>query len=117
MSVEVRRCHTADLTAADLAVVRALLDTSFDDFSDRDWEHGLGGQHVLVRDAGLIVAHGSLVQRRLLVEGRSLRCGYVEAVAVLPDHRRRGHAALVMKHLEALGSAYDVLALSASSAG
>jgi aminoglycoside 2'-N-acetyltransferase I len=109
--------HTADLTATELVEIRSLLDAAFVDFSDHDWDHGLGGQHVLVREAGLLVAHGALVLRRMLVGGRSLRTGYVEAVAVLPDHRRRGHAGTVMDALEELAPAYDLLALSASEAG
>ena len=50
-------------------------------FSDDDWEHSLGGMHALVLDAIVLVAHGALVARRFLHHGRSLRCGYVEAVA------------------------------------
>ncbi|WP_253943931.1 GNAT family N-acetyltransferase [Nocardioides marmotae] len=113
--------HTAHLDAADLVEARGLMDLAFGDFADADWSHALGGLHALVRVEGVLVAHGSLVQRRLLVgagEGaRSLRCGYVEAVATHPGHRRRGHAAAVMTALEALAPAYDVLALSSSDAG
>ncbi|WP_244509300.1 GNAT family N-acetyltransferase [Nocardioides lianchengensis] len=109
--------HTAALGAAELDEIRDLLDAAFDDFDDHDWEHGLGGQHAVVREDGLLVAHGSLVQRRMLVGGRSLRVGYVEAVAVHPDRRRLGHASTVMAALEALAPAYDLLALSASDAG
>ncbi|MBC2962237.1 GNAT family N-acetyltransferase [Nocardioides deserti] len=90
-------------------------------FEDADWTHALGGMHALVRVDGVLVAHGSLVQRRLLVgsgaDARSLRCGYVEAVATHPGHRRRGHAAAVMAALEAFAPAYDVLALGASDEG
>lgn len=120
--------HTAQLDPADLADARALMDVAFEPsggFTDTDWSHALGGMHALVRVDGVLVAHGSLVQRRLLVgpgeepgpDARSLRCGYVEAVATHPDHRRRGHAAVVMAALEAFAPAYDVLALSASDDG
>jgi aminoglycoside 2'-N-acetyltransferase I len=70
---------------------------------------------VLEDDA--VAAHGALVMRRLLHDGRSLRAGYVEAVAVRPDRRRAGHAATVMAALEALAPAYDVLALATSEEG
>ncbi|WP_244932200.1 GNAT family N-acetyltransferase [Nocardioides sp. W7] len=109
--------HTAELSADELTEIRALLDAVFVDFDDHDWDHGLGGQHALVREDGLLVAHGSLVQRRMLVGGRSLRTGYVESVAVRSDRRRRGLAGQVMAALEALAPAYDLLALGASDEG
>lgn len=110
-------CHTAELAPDELAAVRGLLDAAFDDFSDTDWSHGLGGMHALVvggAGGDDVLAHGSLVMRRLLVGGRSLRCGYVEAVATAPQHRRAGHASTVMTALEGLAPAYDLLALSSS---
>lgn len=109
--------HTAELAADELAAIRGLLDAAFDDFTDADWTHGLGGMHALVvggSGGDDVLAHGSLVMRRLLVAGRSLRCGYVEAVATAPEHRRAGHASTVMTALEGLAPAYDLLALSAS---
>ena len=112
-----RRCHTAELTAAELADVRALLDVAFGDFTDHDWGHALGGLHAVVVEDGRVLAHGSLVMRRLLHQDRSLRCGYVEAVAVHPAARRRGLASAVMASLEELAPAYDLLALSASELG
>lgn len=115
--VTLRRCHTAELGLEELAAARALMDVSFGDFTDEDWDHALGGMHALAYDDGGLVAHGALVLRRLVQDGRSLRCGYVEAVATRPDARRRGHGDAVMEALEALAPAYDVLALSASGAG
>ena len=38
--------------------------------------------------------------RRLLHDGQALRNGYVEAVAVRLDRRRRGHGDVVMEALE-----------------
>ncbi|CAI9418842.1 Aminoglycoside 2'-N-acetyltransferase [Nocardioides sp. T2.26MG-1] len=112
-----RRCHTAELTASELAGARALLDLAFRDFTDHDWAHALGGMHALVVEEGRLLAHGSLVARRVHHGGWSLRCGYVEAVAVHPDARRRGLASQVMASLEELAPAYDLLALSASELG
>ncbi|MDG4863114.1 GNAT family N-acetyltransferase, partial [Streptomyces sp. T-3] len=84
-----RTAHTANLTRAELDAARALLDDAFDgDFSDEDWDHGLGGLHACVHDeTGTLLAHGSVVQRRVLHAGRSYRVGYVEAVAVRADAR------------------------------
>lgn len=109
--------HTAQLSIAELTDARALCDASYDDFGDADWDHALGGMHALVHDDGVLVAHGALVLRRLLHGGRSLRCGYVEAVAVHPDHRRRAHGHRVMAALEELAPAYDLLALCSSEQG
>ena len=115
---EIRRCHTSDLTAPELRALRGLLDLAFEgEFTDDDWQHGLGGTHVLVSVDGELVAAGALVRRRFRHDGRSLRCGYVEAVATHPDHRRQGHASAVMSLLESLAGTYDLLALSASEDG
>jgi aminoglycoside 2'-N-acetyltransferase I len=73
--------------------------------------------HALVHDDDALVAHGSLVMRRVLHGERALRCGYVEAVAVHPGHRRRGHGHRVMASLEGLAPAYDLLALCSSEQG
>ncbi|MFI5684987.1 GNAT family N-acetyltransferase [Streptomyces sp. NPDC051636] len=114
-----RTAHTADLTAADLRAARALLDAAFDgDFSDEDFEHGLGGMHALAHDDAGLAAHGSVVMRRVRHRGRWLRVGYVEAVAVRPDVRRTGWGGQVMAALERIvDRAYDLGALSASDDG
>ncbi len=118
VSREVQRSHTDDLTAAELVAIRELLDVAFGgEFTDDDWQHGLGGTHALVRSEGALIAVGALVRRRLRLDGRPLRCGYVEGVATHPDHRRQGHASAVMDLLESLAGTYDLLALSASEDG
>ena len=109
--------HTAQVSADDLAAARALCFASFDPFSEEDWSHALGGEHALVHDDGVLVAHGAIVLRRLLVDGRWVRCGYVEAVAVDEAHRGRGHGHAVMAVLEGLAPGYDLLGLCASRAG
>ena len=115
--IDVRVAHTAWLAAGELAAIRALLDDAFrGGFSDDDFEHGLGGIHAVVREGDDLVAHGSVVMRRLLHEGRALRTGYVEAVAVRADRRRLGRAGVVMRELErVIRGGYELGALSASS--
>ncbi|MBT2509554.1 GNAT family N-acetyltransferase [Streptomyces sp. ISL-98] len=119
MTEPLRTAHTADLTPAELHEIRAFLDTAFDgDFSDDDWDHTIGGLHAFVRDEHGLAAHGSLVQRRVLHRGRSLRTGYVEGVAVRADCRRQGLGGRVMDALErAIDAAYALGALSASDEG
>ncbi|GGW19743.1 hypothetical protein GCM10018980_24230 [Streptomyces capoamus] len=119
MTTQLRLAHTAALDPSELLAVRALLDEAFDgDFSDADWDHGLGGMHVLIRDEDGIAAHGALVMRRVRHRGRWLRTGYVEAVAVRADVRRTGLGGRVMAELERLADrAYDLGALAASEDG
>ncbi|MDQ0932915.1 GNAT family N-acetyltransferase [Streptomyces turgidiscabies] len=119
MAPPLRTAHTADLTSAELAAARGLLDAAFDgDFSDADWEHALGGLHALVHDHTGLLAHGSVVMRRALHRGRWLRVGYVETVAVRADARRRGLGGQVMGALERyVDGGYDFGALSASADG
>jgi len=110
--------HTGHLQPADLRAARALLDAVFDDLTDDDWEHCLGGLHALLWKGEELLAHAALVQRRLLHAGRVLRTGYVEGVAVRADVRRRGHGAAVMAPLErAAAGAYELAALGASDEG
>jgi aminoglycoside 2'-N-acetyltransferase I len=111
--------HTSQLGHGTLRAVRALLDEVFGaGMTDHAWDHALGGMHALVWEARQLVAHGSVVQRRLLHRDRTLRAGYVEAVAVRADRRGCGYGALVMDELEqVVRGAYDVGALGASEMG
>ena len=68
----VRTGHTAELDAATLVAARALLDEVFaGELTDADWEHGLGGVHALAYEGEELVGHASLIQRRLLYDGRA----------------------------------------------
>jgi aminoglycoside 2'-N-acetyltransferase I len=113
---ELRIAHTADLDSATLKAARTLLDAVFEgDMTDHDWEHALGGLHALVWEAGQLIGHASVIQRRLLHGGQALRAGYVEGVGVCADRRGRGHGAVMMKALErVVRRAYDVGALGAN---
>jgi aminoglycoside 2'-N-acetyltransferase I len=104
------------LTAATRTAIRAFLNIAFDgEFSDADWDHGIGGMHVTAWEGGEVVGHASVVQRRLLYGDRALRAGYVEGVAVREDHRRSGVGGAVMAPLErVIRAAYDLGALSSS---
>ncbi|WP_219416793.1 GNAT family N-acetyltransferase [Pseudonocardia nigra] len=116
---DVRTVHTSALTGGELRAIRELLDEAFDgEFGDEDFEHALGGMHAIVRDGDELVAHGAVVMRRVLHDGRALRTGYVEAVAVRPDRRRLGLGGVVMDALETvIRGGYEVGALSASDDG
>jgi aminoglycoside 2'-N-acetyltransferase I len=109
--MDVRVLQTSALDDRELKAIRRLLDEAFaGDFTEDDWQHALGGWHAIVREAHQIVAHASVVERRLFVFGqggqspetitvlssRELRAGYVEAVAVTPARQRTGLGAAVM---------------------
>lgn len=114
----IRVGHTAGLAAPVLAAARSLLHDVFDDMTESDWEHSLGGLHALVWEGPDLVGHAALIQRRILYGGKALRAGYVEGVGVRPDRQRRGHGAAMMTALErAIRAAYDLGALGASDAG
>jgi aminoglycoside 2'-N-acetyltransferase I len=115
---EVQVAHTADLDPEVLRAASELMLGAFDDFTQDDWEHGLGGIHALAWEDGELVGHASVVQRHMLHGGRALRTGYVEAVAVRADRRRRGHGAAVMQPLERIiRGAYELGALGATDDG
>lgn len=116
----VRSVHTADLTAGQRTAIRTLLDRAFaghpdGDFTDSDWDHTLGGLHVLALDGDEPIGHASVVQRRLLHGGKALRTGYVESVAVKADRRNQGHGAAVMAEAERIiRGGYDLGALGSA---
>jgi aminoglycoside 2'-N-acetyltransferase I len=114
----VRVVHTAHLARGELHAIRTLLDGAFDDMTDEDYEHALGGLHALIWDGPELIAHGSVVMRRLVHDRRAIRTGYVEAVAVRPDRQRQGHGGRLMDALEeVIRGAYELGALGASDAG
>jgi aminoglycoside 2'-N-acetyltransferase I len=93
-----RRVATAALTTAELETLRRLVFGAFGGrFDTHDWDHTLGGVHVLAEeDGGVVVAHAAVVPRTLVAGGRALRTGYVEGVATRGDRRGLGLATLVM---------------------
>jgi aminoglycoside 2'-N-acetyltransferase I len=112
---EVRVAHTADLGGPTLEVARRLLYEVFEDLTEQDWDHALGGLHALAWDGADLVGHASVVQRRLIHQGRALRTGHVEGVAVRADRRRQGIGATLMAALErVIRQAYDLGALGAT---
>jgi aminoglycoside 2'-N-acetyltransferase I len=128
---ELHISHTADLGPDMRSAIRKLLHGVFGNMTDHAFENALGGMHALVlddgselindaqpADGGRLIGHASVVQRQLLVDGRMLRTGYIEGVAVRPDRQRQGHGAAMMAALErVVRSAYHLGALGASPEG
>ncbi|MCC7179469.1 MAG: GNAT family N-acetyltransferase [Acidobacteria bacterium] len=111
---DVRIVESSHLSSAERAAIRRLLDEAFSgDFSDDDWQHALGGWHAMVGPAESVVAHAALVERRICIGTRELRCGYVEAVAVKPGRQRTGLGTAVMSAIsELIRARFDIGALS-----
>src|SRR5438067_3727493 len=90
----------------------------FEDVTEEDWEHCLGGIHALLWDGKELIAHGAVIQRRLMYQGRALRTGYVEGVAVRANSKRRGFGGAIMSELETvIRRAYEIGALGSSEEG
>ena len=107
LSARIRRVATADLRPAEVEAIRAILWAAFDDdeegrFTEEDWDHALGGVHVVAESDGRIVAHGSVVPREIHIGGRPLAAGYVEAVATDPGLQRTGLGTGVMREAGAI---------------
>jgi aminoglycoside 2'-N-acetyltransferase I len=99
--VPVRRVAGEDLRHHEVATLRALFDAAWESgrFTEEDWDHAFGGLHFLLEEGGAIVSHASVIERQLHTGGLHLATGYVEAVATLPTHGRRGYGSAVMKEV------------------
>ena len=94
---------------------RALLDTAFAGrFNDDDWQHALGGWHVVVDDdGGQPAAHAAVVERTIDVGGLPIRTGYVESVATHPARQHEGLGTIAMQEIaRIIESDFDLGALS-----
>lgn len=116
------RLSTNDLNTTQIADIRRLLWAAFANkrgpFTEDDWQHALGGTHFIAQVEGAIVAHASVVERELHIDGRPLRTGYVEAVATLPELQGRGHATALMREVNTLITGdFELGALSTGSQG
>jgi aminoglycoside 2'-N-acetyltransferase I len=88
---------TDEVPAALLADVRLILTEAFAGaFSDDDWQHTLGGWHVIGSDAGTVVSHAAVVPRQIELGDVSFAAGYVEGVATRLDRQRQGLGSIVM---------------------
>ena len=106
---------SGELGTAWTAQVRALLWDAFDDFTEDDWQHGLGGLHVLAVDGSEVIGHASVVPRAVYLDERSVHAGYVEGVAVAAARRRVGVGAAVMRQIgDIITATYPLGVLSTS---
>jgi len=115
VSIDVRVIDSADAPGPLLAEIRQVLVAAFADFSAADWDHALGGRHVVAVDDEAVVAHAAVVERTIHVADRAFRAGYVEGVAARPDRQHQGLGALVM--VEASSLVRDEFELGVLSTG
>jgi aminoglycoside 2'-N-acetyltransferase I len=107
--VTIRRATSDALTRDDLARLHALLHAAFDDLEQEDVDHAMGGVHWLAERDGRLVGHCSVVPRTLEADGRPIRTGYVEAVAVHPALQRSGVGTRLMVEADAhITAEYDL---------
>jgi aminoglycoside 2'-N-acetyltransferase I len=113
-NVDVRMMASDDLSDVMRSQLRAMLWQAFpDDFTEHDWEHGLGGVHVVACDGDRPVGHASVIGRTLYIGDESYLGGYLEAVAVDPAIRGRGIGVSVVQAAnEVIAQQYPVAALS-----
>jgi aminoglycoside 2'-N-acetyltransferase I len=99
--VDVRVFTTDGADPSLLVSARRLMTVAFGDrFDDDDWAHGLGGWHAAIEEHGEVVAHASVVPRRIEIGGAPLNAGYVEAVATDPSRQRAGYGTTVMEAID-----------------
>ena len=81
-------------------MIRRLLSEAFEgDFSHADWEHTCGGIRFLGIEDDEVISHGAVITRRIWIDGNEHQVGYVEGIAVTPQHWRKGHGSKLMKEL------------------
>ena len=101
------------LSAAERDEILSLCAAAFDEDVGRMFALLPGSTHVRARLDGRLVGHACWVTRWLQPDGLPpLRTAYVEAVAVDPDHQRRGIGGRIMRRLVAEVQDYDLTALS-----
>lgn len=115
--IEIEQFDSSKTTEVFLSDLKQLLAQAFGNkFSQDDWEHGLGGTHIALRDSGLLVSHAAVVPRRLHIGDEIYSCGYVENVATLPDRQHRGSASMAMRQVNShISNQFEIGALSTSS--
>jgi aminoglycoside 2'-N-acetyltransferase I len=116
-ATRLRRLGSDELSDADVAAIRAMLDAAFASdvdggFTDVDWAHALGGIHVVLERDREVVGHAAVVEREIQVGDRALRTGYVEAGATVPRLHGTGLGTVVMGEVgRHIRTAFDLGAL------
>jgi aminoglycoside 2'-N-acetyltransferase I len=115
----VQRFTTTEASEELLAEIRDLLFAAFPGtFSEHDWHHCLGGDHLVIRDDGTLVTHAAVVPRSICVGEDTIPTGYVEGVATLPARQGQGLGSAMMRAVtDLLHEQFDMGALSTGRRG
>jgi len=100
--ITIERLPSAEMTPSLTAQLRELCWSAFARFTEHDFEHAHGGDHVVVLDGQTLLTHAAVVPRIIHVGERELRAGYVEAVGTLPANQGQGLGSKAMKIIEVL---------------
>ena len=104
LGARLRRVPTDHLTGTEVEAIRALLWAAFppgeEGFTEDDWQHALGGMHVILDDDRGVIAHAAIVERELHIGERPVRTGYIEAVATEPARQGRGYGSRLMTDVD-----------------
>lgn len=99
-----------------LAQVRTLVFSAFSGrFDEHDWDHTLGGTHLVLAEGGTVVAHAAIVERWLDVGDRTFHVGYLEGVATAPKRHGTGlGSAVVAAANDVVRAGFEMGSLSTS---
>lgn len=112
---QVRIIESADLAPDVLESLRDLCDEAFGErFDDNDWQHAVGGRHVVAFSGREVMAHAAVVPRELWIDGVLHQALYVEAVATDPSLQGQGIGTQVMEAVEELIESDGLLAALSS---
>jgi aminoglycoside 2'-N-acetyltransferase I len=95
--ISIERLPSTEMPPLLTAQLRALCWTAFETFTDHDFEHAHGGDHVVVLDGETLLTHAAVVPRTIHIGERELCTGYVEAVSTLPASQGLGLGSKAMK--------------------
>lgn len=115
MDERIRRARTDELAPEALTQIKDLLGVAFEGrWDEHDWQHTLGGDHLVWVEGDRLLGQAAVVPRVLRTGERSWRTGYVEAVAVAPEARGKGVGReLMLAANEVIAERYELGALSA----
>lgn len=60
--------------------------------------HGAPIAAIILREAPYVIAHLALYQRQVNVGNETLQIGMLGGIVVAPEHRRRGHSRVLVRH-------------------